>query len=127
MSARDDMNRITTRIEARSRTHLLGCAVEALRSIKVGSELTGAPGQPVDTNNLRNSWQMEEVSPTAVEVSSNVEYALPIEQGVGPHGPLTLRSSVGGFHSVALTLAGFQRISDHVARSLGTGGTGEGA
>jgi hypothetical protein len=86
-------------------------------AIQFGSELTGSPGQPVDTGNLRNAWIRENPSENVSIVSTNVEYAQSIEDGIGPHGPLTLRSAVGGFHSVALTVAGFDRIVDAAVRA----------
>lgn len=86
-------------------------AVELMKqSIQFGSSITGSPGQPVDTGNLRNAWIRENPSENVSIVSTNVEYAQSIEDGIGPHGPLTLRSAVGGFHSVALTVAGFDLI-----------------
>jgi hypothetical protein len=94
----------------------------ALQSIQFGSPLTGAPGQPVDTSNLRNSWQDEKVSPTEHVISTPVEYAQPIEDGIGPHGPLTLRSAVGGFHSIAQTVANFDRIVDAAVGAVGSSG-----
>jgi hypothetical protein len=86
--------------------------LEAKRSIVFGSEITGAPGQPVDTGALRNSWQHEFEGPLLAHVTTNLEYAEPIEEGIGPHGALTLRSEVGGFHSVKQTIAAFPRIVD---------------
>jgi hypothetical protein len=79
-------------------------------SITDGSAVTGAPGQPVDTGALKASWQLEYDTPTSALISTNIAYAEGIENGIGPHGPLTLRSAVGGFHSVALTRAGFANI-----------------
>ena len=95
--------------------------VLALGSIKVGSALTGAPGQPVDTSNLLNSWELEMESPTVAVVSTNVEYAPAIEDGVGPNGPLTLRSAVGGFHSRKQTMAGGQKLVDEAVRQTDPG------
>jgi hypothetical protein len=95
----------------------------ALQSIQFGSPLTAAPGQPVDTGNLRNSWQDEKVSPTEHVISTPVVYASNIEDGISSHGtPMTLRSAVGGFHSVALTVANFDRIVDDAARAVGSTG-----
>lgn len=96
-----------------------GVVNEVQRSIVEGSEITAAPGQPVDTGNLRASWSTAYESPTVARISTNVEYARPIEDGVGPHGPLTLRSAVGGFHSIALTVAGFDRIVESVRKDVG--------
>lgn len=81
--------------------------------------IAGSPGQPVQTGTLRNSWQTTIVSPTEVLISSNLAYAPVIEDGVGRHGkPLTLRSHVGGFHSVAHTLTNIDRLVDQVTREV---------
>ena len=88
--------------------------MEAQRSIVEGSELTGAPGQPVDTGFLKGSFQRFYDSPTKQTIATNVVYAPAIEDGVGQHGALTLRSKVGGFHSISLTYVGLQRILDAV-------------
>jgi phage gpG-like protein len=82
----------------------------ALASIQTGSPTTGAPGQPVDTGNLRASWNVQYESPTVALISTNVEYAPYIEAGVGPKGALTLRSQVGGFNSVELTKQGIDLL-----------------
>ena len=92
-------------------------AQEAQRSIVEGSEITGAPGQPVDTGHLKGSWQLVFDSPNTAIIGTNVVYAESIEDGLSSaHGgtPMTLRSTTGGFHSVALTVAGFNRIVDVV-------------
>lgn len=110
MGFRDDVNRFTVTVQARSQAVFVGVAAEVQRSITVGSEITNAPGQPVKTCRLRASWISEFLDANRWQTSTNVPYALPIERGVGPFGPLTLRSSVGGFHSVAITVSGFQSI-----------------
>lgn len=81
-----------------------------LTSIQTGSSVTGAPGQPVDTGALRLSWQRWYASPTHQIIATNILYAPAIEDGIGRYGPLTLRSQVGGFHSVKLTIAAFHRL-----------------
>ncbi len=103
-----DLFRVT--VERMSRHVLVRTAQLALDSVVLGSMLTGAPGQPVDTGYLRASWQLAWEGSGLAVISTNVEYALAIEEGIGPHGRLTLRSQVGGFHSVKLTVAGFDRI-----------------
>lgn len=84
----------------------------ALESVTEGSAITSAPGQPVDTANLKGSWPANShiVGPMDALVITNVDYAPAVEEGIGPHGPMTLRSPVGGFHSVAITRANWQRI-----------------
>lgn len=82
-------------------------------SIVEGSELTGAPGQPVDTGYLKNSWMLVFDTPTSATISTNVVYAESIEDGRSyAHGgaKMQLRSAVGGFHSVALSVAGFDQL-----------------
>lgn len=86
-------------------------ALLAHQSVQFGSEITGAPGQPVDQGVLRASVQLQlDATTPHASVGSNLEYAPGIEHGVGPHGPLTLRSAVGGFHSFALTVAATDRL-----------------
>jgi hypothetical protein len=125
MSSVDDThNRTTTaRVHTVLREHFAAVVLEAHRSIQSGSELTGAPGQPVATGNLRNSWQFEFPTPDSARISTNVEYAQPIEDGIGRFGPLTLRSAVGGFHSVAMTVANFDRIIEDVRRRVPAAGS----
>jgi len=119
MTFESDIDAFRQKLEQRRRDLFVGVAVETLRSIQLGSEITGAPGQPVDTGVLRASWGILFEEPTVALISTNVVYAPLIEEGIGPHGPLQLRSQVGGFHSVLLTQAGFPRIVEHVARQVG--------
>lgn len=121
MSFGDDLRLFAAKVEQRQRDVFQSTVLEVKRSVQEGSELTGAPGQPVDTGNLRASWQATFPEQWVGEVSTAVEYAEPIEEGVGPHGPMTLRSAVGGFHSVKLTRAGWDRIVDHSVRTHGGG------
>lgn len=93
-------------------------ATEALRSVQEGSELTGAPGQPVDKGDLLVSWQLTFPSPDSAVIGTDSDHAKPIEDGVGKYGPLTLRSKVGGWHSVKLTAANLGRIHDFAKRKV---------
>lgn len=91
------------------------------KSITVGSPITGAPGQPVQTGRLRNSWQIEILSKEEVHVLTSMKYARSIEDGLSyAHGgkPITLRSQVGGFHSLKLTVAAWPRIVEEAARRV---------
>lgn len=102
---------------------------EVERSVKFGSELTGAPGQPVQTGNLLSSWQGAYEGPTLWALTTTgrsasgepVGYAEHIENGGNARGPFTLRSQVGGFHSVKLTAASWDRIVEFAARKAGSG------
>lgn len=87
-------------------------------SVVDGSSVTGAPGQPVDTGNLRASWQLTFPSPLLARLVSSATYAEAIENGVGPHGPMILRSEVGGFHSVKMTRSAFPKLTDRIVREV---------
>lgn len=115
MSYDEDIKRFSILVQGRTKEMLVGVAQECHESIVHGSPLTGAAGQPVDTGNLKNSWQVD-VAPDfqSATIGTNVEYAVPIEDGIGPHGPLTLHSTVGGFHSVKTTVANADNIQRHV-------------
>lgn len=88
---------------------------EAYRSITVGSEITAAPGQPVQTGALLRSWVTDQQGDAHATISTGSPYAQQIEDGYRHgYGALTLRSLVGGWHSVKLTRAGWHRIVDYV-------------
>lgn len=90
---------------------------EVLRSVTDGSELTGSPGQPVQTANLYGSYitGARFLSRGLWEVTTNVDYAIYIEHGGNDIGPFTLRSEVGGWHSLKLTEASWDRIAAFAA------------
>lgn len=98
-----------------------GIAVSiAYHSIVEGSALTGAPGQPVDTGALKASWLIAFNGRWNASISSDLPYAHIIEAGIGAYGPLTLRSKVGGFHSLALTRHAWPRVVATAARQANT-------
>ena len=117
MSYQDGVKRFMVKTEGLTRAVFLSLAAKVHASVKEGSVTTGAPGQPVDTGNLRNSWILAFERDYA-EIRTNVEYAQAIEDGIGPHGPLTLRSQVGGFHSVKLTIAGANLLQAEAVREM---------
>ena len=113
----DQVNGFTIRLEARHRRIFIGITAAVFLSIVFGSEITGAAGQPVDTGNLRASWIGEFLSFYAWQITTNVSYAQTIEDNLRG---ATLRSAVGGFHSVKKTVAGFPRIVEsEVAKASG--------
>lgn len=117
MSAREfeaHVQAFTDKVDDRLRRVVNECAMEIHRSVVEGSEITGAPGQPVDTGFLKSSWIARFLEAWRWQTTSFASYAKHIEEAVG----ITLRSKVGGFHSVALTRGGWQRIVDTVARRV---------
>lgn len=118
MGFSDDVRRFQSKVDVRTKAIHDGVCDLAFSSIVEGSPVTGAPGQPVDTGNLKSSWQNKIEGPLEREIVTNVVYAPYIEDGFG-RGPLTLRSQVGGFHSVKLTRAAWQKIVDFVTKQVG--------
>jgi hypothetical protein len=102
-------------VPAYSRRVFVNSAAAVKDSITNGSAITGSPGQPVDTGVLRASWQLNFEDANTASISTNVVYAPQIEDGISWRGkPLTLRSAVGGFHSVKTTVLNFMRLVDAV-------------
>lgn len=123
----DALVRFNVTAQERVRDVFVDSTVEVQRSVVTGSELTGAPGQPVITGNLKTSWIGEFTSDATWELTTKSEYAIPIENGENDRGPFNPqrgapRSEVGGYHSVKLTRAGWPRIVESVvARVAGAG------
>ena len=107
MSFRDGIAGFSVKVETKSRRVFAGVCAEVQRSVVDGSEITNAPGQPVDTGRLKASWIGEFKDEHTFELTTDVPYAEVIETNARG---AQLRSSVGGFHSVALTKAGFPAI-----------------
>lgn len=55
------------------------CAAAVYQSIVHGSPITGAPGQPVATGELRDSWEIKRISSERREISTTSPYARAIE------------------------------------------------
>lgn len=128
----DAIASFSAKLEADEEAVFLAVVADTEASIRVGSPVTGAAGQPVGQygpgyhpgkigGTLRNSYQTEFIGDREAVISSNLPYALPIEEGIGKHGPLKLRSTVGGFHSIKATAAAFQRLVDEVVRRFNRG------
>jgi hypothetical protein len=123
VSFEGDLKLFAGKVLARHKQVFVGSVQHVHTSVVDGSPVTGAPGQPVDTGNLRASWIQSYPAEYIGEVSTNVEYAPAIEDGIGPFGPMTLRSAVGGFNSAKLTRANWDRVVEHEVRAAtGTGG-----
>lgn len=107
---RDQLHAFTAKLGHLEQAVFQGVILEAQRSIVDGSELTGAPGQPVDTGTLKGSWQSWLEGDDTAIIATDVTYAPYIEDGGNSRGAFTLRSAVGGFHSVSLTTSNIDRI-----------------
>ena len=105
MSYDGGIARHTTLTTQRYRALFTGVTVDVGNSVRYGSPVTGAPGQPVRTGNLLRGWQDQFVGAWLWVLKTNVEYARDVEDNVRGvafrnHGP----------HSVALTVQGFPRL-----------------
>jgi hypothetical protein len=121
MAFRDDTGRFASKVMDMMRRLHEGVAEEALQSIVGGHPVTGAPGQPVDMDILRRSWRIVKEAPWVRRIISDVDYAPIIEDGTRAGRKLTLRSAVGGFHSVKLTRAAWGRLVEWVAAQVRQG------
>lgn len=106
-----------------SRYNVMHSALEelTLESVQVGSAITSAPGQPVDQFVLLPSYHIERLGVRVGRIVSYMPYAWGIENGVGPYGPIQLRSNVGGFHSIAITVSAIDRLA-RAARDVALAG-----
>jgi len=129
----DAIKRWTVKVETRVPAVMLSTAAKMHHSIKEGSPVTGAPGQPVDTAFLKDSWILSPHA-TYAEIHTNVSYARVIEDDnpdafddSGEDRPpraegqttKSIKSTVGGHHSVKLTIAGASLLQAEAVRELG--------
>lgn len=113
MSWESDIERFIGEAESRTKRTFAGVAGRMHESIVDGRPETTAPGQPVDTGNLRDSWQVRFPENMVAVMSTHVKYAVPIEELDTP-----LVSKVGGHHSVKLTRINFQKLVAKVVADL---------
>lgn len=120
MSYAEDIRKFTMRTTSRVQDVVTAAAFTVQESITRGSALTGAPGQPVDTGFLVNSWILAFPAPLTAEITTNTVYAPNIEEGIGSNGQaITIRSGVGGIGSVKMTRAAWDRIVDKAVKEQG--------
>lgn len=114
MSFEDELQRFASSVERRAEKAFIESVHLARESIVDGSFLTGSPGQPDATGELKGSWR-EVIGADGAVVSTRHPGAPTIEHGIR-HGQRLELHAGGGFHSVALTRAAWQRIVDEGAR-----------
>jgi hypothetical protein len=120
MSFKDDIKKHIANIKKREGQLFKEATELAYESVRFGSPITGAPGQPVEFGDLLASWRLEIRSKRVAAMFTPLFYGPIIEDNLRG---AQLRSSVGGFHSVLRTRLAWQQIVDHVARGLdGKGG-----
>jgi len=82
--------------------------------------VTGAPGLPVDSGDLKRHQVLTFPAKWMFLSANPLEYAPDIEEGrrLATGQKLTLRSLEGGFHSRKLTRAGMQRLTDDSVKEI---------
>ena len=145
MTFSGDLKAFAAKVERRNKDIFVGCVNDVRTSVTEGSAVTGAPGQPVDTSALINSWRAEYPETWVGTVASyNIAYAEAIEEGyvqahtrkaytrkdgtpVRSHSvkghKLTIRpdadgKQVGGTGSVKMTRAGWGKLVDAVVEKV---------
>lgn len=88
----DALVRFSEKCEARTLAVHAGTVQEVYRSVVHGSELTSAPGQPVATGDLRDSWTIKHEGPLVSVISSNSPYARAIEHNWRRVGRVQLKA-----------------------------------
>jgi hypothetical protein len=103
------MDAVAARVGVNIHTLFRESVKSAEYSIRFGSGVTGAPGQPVDSEELRLSWKTDMLTPEHATVTSDCEWAPQNEDGIARPGggSYNLRSFVGGRWSIAKTVAGW--------------------
>ena len=111
MSFAGDLRAFSTRLDGRAAAVFEGVVAEAKASIITGSALTGSPGQPVGaTGDMRASWTEQRPGPYVAEITTKDPGSFAIEHGRRLGRRLHRRATIGGFHSLKLTMAHFGRI-----------------
>ena len=125
MTFREDVARFTGKVTTRGQQLHAAVSDLAFTSIVEGSPVTGAPGQPVapdappGVRTLKGSWQQIPEGPLRTAILTDVPYAPDIEDGARNGRALTLRSKIGGFHSVKLTRTGWHRLVEAALKVVG--------
>lgn len=119
MSFASDIDRFMNKVERRERSLYNNICDHVRSSVLYGSATTGAPGQPVDTTRLIRSWNIDRPTARRFIFSTGLSYAPTIEDNLRG---ATLRSTVGGFHSVKITRINFKNLVRHELAALGRSG-----
>jgi hypothetical protein len=110
-----------TKAKARSRQVFVGTVHAVHGSIVEGSPVTGAPGQPVVSGRLAESYS-DTIEGNLGRVVSGHPAAAMVEDGIHPGGGALLYQHGGGPHSVKLTHAAFPRLVAAVASQVRANG-----
>ena len=116
MSFHDDIQRAVANVRRRERQLFFQSQAHAWRSIRFGSPVTGAPGQPVQRGVLLRGWYRRMNGTRNIEFLNDEPHAEPIEHN--RRGAMLL-SAVGGFHSVLRTRLGWRAIVRYELARLG--------
>jgi hypothetical protein len=125
MGFADELRRFGEKTERTATAIHQTAVVEVKRSWVEGSELTGAPPLPIATGNaptvgkLRRGVRVSYPDANTALVYTTIDYAEDVEDN-----PRNVEFTQGGPHGFKLTVAGFPRIVDTVAKRITGGGSG---
>lgn len=115
----DGLQRFAAKVGDRSDAILVATGVELQRSVKFGSEITGAPEMPVAPNDfpragaLRDSITLTFPDKQTALIYTTKLYATDVEDNPKGH---TFNN--GGPHGWKMTIAAFERVVDDVTRRI---------
>lgn len=107
VSFQRQMENVVRTINARFEQLFYNVDAHVGRSIRIGSPITGAAGQPVKSGALLASWIRQRRGRWTTGWVSHSPYAHVIEYNLRG---AQLHSAVGGFYSVTMTRAGFRAL-----------------
>lgn len=121
MSFAEEVERWAEKARQREEAVFIGVVDAVYESVVNGSSVTGAPGQPQATGDLKGSWEQAIVGKIGLVVT-NHPGAQAIEHGTRRGRALVLHGTGGGFHSVALTRDNFVPLVAAVVREVAPDG-----
>jgi hypothetical protein len=121
MTFKDQTQAFSVKTFRMAKDVFVGCTEVVHESITTGHVVTAAPGQPVQSGALLNSWTPQFIDANTWQDTTHLSYAPSIEDLVSyAHGgtPITIRSAVGGGHSVKMTRVAWSRIVEYVTQRV---------
>jgi hypothetical protein len=117
----DDLTKFSVKTRRLEQDVFVGCTEVVHESITDGHIVTGAAGQPVRSGALKASWTPQFLDANTWQDTTHLAYAPSIEDLISyanGGSPITIRSAVGGGHSVKQTRVSWPRIVDYVTQKV---------
>ena len=108
-----DLGALVDRAKSRLSAFPMAVAMEALADLQART--------PVDTGNLRASWQLSRYGDDSWRITTNVVYARRVNFGFVGTDSLGRHFNQGGRHFIEATIADLPRLADEVAARFAGG------